>query len=146
MDKILIVEDDPMLVEIYQRKFSDDGYEVITAMTGAEVMKKLKIEKPQLVLLDLVLPEEDGFHVLKRIKGNPHTKNTKVIIFSNLSQQEDHKKATELGAEGFLTKSDYTPTEMTEEIKRILEGKVSKKGKNSKEEESNGFTKKVKEF
>lgn len=120
MKKILIVEDDPMLVEIYQRKFSDDGYEVVTAITGAEVLKKIKTEKPELVLLDLVLPEEDGFHVLEKIRKDPNTKNMKVIIFSNLSQQEDQERAAELGAQGFLTKSDYTPAEMVEAVQKIL--------------------------
>jgi len=127
MQKILIVEDDPMLVEIYQKKFSSDGYEVITAMDGSEVLKKIKSEKPELVLLDLVLPEEDGFDVLKKIKQNPHTKDIRVIIFSNLSQTEDKQKAQALGAEGFITKSDFTPKEMIEEVRKIFKRKAQPK-------------------
>ena len=148
MAKILIVEDDSMLIEIYQKKFSDDGYEVVTATTGAEVLKKIKNENPELVLLDLVLPEEDGFHVLEKIKKDSHTKNIKVIIFSNLSQQEDQSRAAKLGAEGFLTKSDYTPTEMVEEVQKVLKSDNQKKNKTSKETtaKSDGFVKKMKEL
>lgn len=123
MEKILIVEDDPMLIEIYQKKFSNDGYEVITATTGAEVLKKIKSDKPELVLLDLVLPEEDGFDVLKKIKKNSQTRDVRVIIFSNLSQAEDKQKATTLGAEGFITKSDFTPKEMINEVRKIFKRK-----------------------
>lgn len=120
MKKILIVEDDPMLVEIYSKKFTSKGFEIDTAISGAEAEKKVKNGNFDLVLLDLVLPETDGFSVLKKIKEDPAISSTKVVVFSNLSQEEDKERASMLGADGFLTKSDYTPGEIVEHIKEIL--------------------------
>ncbi len=135
MKKILIVEDDAMLVEIYEKKFAKDGYEVITATSGSKAEKKIRSDKPDLVLLDLVLPEEDGFGVLERIKQDPSTKDTRVVVFSNLSQEEDKEKARKLGAEGFVTKSDFTPQEIVEEVKKYLKGSGSKEAKEDAKEE-----------
>jgi DNA-binding response OmpR family regulator len=118
--KILIVEDDPMLVEIYSKKFISDGFDTDTAISGAEAEKKILAGKFDLVLLDLVLPEADGFEVLKKIKEDPAVRDTKVVVFSNLSQQEDKEKAALLGADDFLTKSDYTPGEIVEHVKEML--------------------------
>lgn len=121
MKKILIVEDDPMLVEIYSKKFLSDGFDTDTANSGAEAEKKVKANKFDLVLLDLVLPEADGFEVLKKIKEDSSLSETKVVVFSNLSQEEDKEKAATLGADDFLTKSDYTPGEIVEHVKGMLE-------------------------
>ncbi|MEA2007234.1 MAG: response regulator [Patescibacteria group bacterium] len=120
MNNILIVEDDKMLVEIYHKKFSSDGYQVDTAGSGVEAIKKIIKNKPDLVLLDLVMPEEDGFEVLRRVKNNAKSKDVRIIVFSNLSQEEDKEKATALGAEGFITKSDFTPQEIVEKVHEIL--------------------------
>ncbi len=118
--KILIVEDDPMLVEIYSKKFTSEGFDTDTACSGAEAEEKVKDESFDLVLLDLVLPEADGFEVLKKIKEDPAINSLKVVVFSNLSQEEDKERASVLGADGFLTKSDYTPGEIVEHIKGLL--------------------------
>lgn len=120
MKKILIVEDDPMLVEIYSKKFLSDGFDTDTANSGAEAEKKIKASQFDLILLDLVLPEADGFEVLKKVKNDQSLNGIKVVIFSNLSQEEDKEKAASLGADDFLTKSDYTPGEIVEHIKGIL--------------------------
>lgn len=120
--KILIVEDDPMLSEIYQKKFSNEGgFEVITAVNGAETEEKIRKNKPDLVLLDLVLPEKDGFQILKEVKNDPSLNKIKIIIFSNLSQEEEQQKAKALGADGFIAKSDFTPQQIVAETKKILE-------------------------
>ncbi len=120
MDKILIVEDDQMLAEIYHKKFSSAGYQVEAANSGVEAIKKIAKYKPDLVLLDLVMPEEDGFEVLRKVKHDPNTENVRIIVFSNLSQEEDKEKAAALGAEGFITKSDFTPQEIVEKVHEIL--------------------------
>jgi|GEM_PF-652074 DNA-binding response OmpR family regulator len=121
MKKVLIVEDDSMLSEIYQKKFkSQDSFEVVSANSGTEAIKKAKEEKPDLVLLDLVLPEMDGFDVLEQIKKDPTLSNTKVVPFSNLSEEDNEKKLRELGADGFIAKSEHTPQELLEEVKKIL--------------------------
>lgn len=125
MKKILIVEDDSMLGEIYERKFTQAGYAVTIAASGIEGEKMAKMTDPDLVLLDLVLPEEDGFDILKRIKEDPSTNKIKVVIFSNLSQDEDKQKAAALGANGFIAKSDYTPQQVVDEVNRILNNEES---------------------
>lgn len=125
MKKILIVEDDPMLIEIYQKKFSQGGeFEVLVASTGTETEKKVFEEKPDLVLLDLVLPEQDGFDVLRKIRADKSLNSIKIIVFSNLSQQEEKQKAKELGADDFIVKSEFTPQQVVDKIKSYFSEKA----------------------
>ncbi len=133
MKKILVVEDDPMLFEIYKKKFSEEGWDVKVATSGVEAEKIALKEKPTVVLLDLILPEEDGFEVLKKIKQSSVSKNMKVIVFSNLSQSEDQEKAQSLGADGFLIKSDYTPSEIVNKISELV-GENEQNNSDSKQE------------
>lgn len=110
-----------MLIEIYKKKFSEDeDFEVFTAGSGVETRKVAAREKPDLILLDLVLPEEDGFDVLKKIKNKGELSGTKIIVFSNLSQEEEKHKAKKLGADDFWVKSEYTPQEAVDKVKAIL--------------------------
>jgi DNA-binding response OmpR family regulator len=121
MPRILLVEDDPMISEIYERKFSSAGFEVVTAMSGKEVLQKALQQSFDLVLLDMVLPEMSGMEVLAELRKNgAYDPNLKVIIFSNLSEQEDRKKALDLGANGFIPKTEYTPSRLVEEVQRFL--------------------------
>lgn len=121
MKKVLLVEDDPMLVEIYQKKIEKNGnFEIIKATSGLEALEKAKQEKPDLILLDLVLPEMDGFDVIKKIRENSNLDNVKIVPFSNLSLEDNRKKLKELGADGFISKSEHTPAQLIDEIERIL--------------------------
>ena len=120
MKKVLIVEDDPMLVEIYSKKFEVSGFEVILANTGLEAVKKAQEAKPDIILLDLVLPEIDGFAALKKIREDKSLDNTKIIISSNLSQEDEREKAEALGANGFITKASFTPQEMVSKVQEVL--------------------------
>jgi len=121
MIKILLVEDDPMIVEIYQNKFKSVGMEVVNAKTGKEVLKFLGEHKFDLILLDLVLPEISGMEILREIKksGN-YDKDLKVVIFSNLKEPETQNEALENGADGFIGKMEYTPSELVIEIQRLI--------------------------
>ena len=122
MVKIILAEDDSMTVEIYQKKFEDAGFEVIIASTGKEVLRCAEKEKADLMLLDLVLPEMGGLDVLKELKkGEKYNAGLKIIVFSNLDSEEDKTKAFKCGADGFISKTKYTPSELVEEIKKILE-------------------------
>jgi two-component system chemotaxis response regulator CheY len=121
MKKIVIVEDDVMLGEIYKKKFSQAGFEVEIAVNGVEALEKIRNMMPQLVLLDLVLSDGDGFTVLKNIKQDKLIADTRVYIFSNLAQDENRQKAVLLGAEGFFVKSEFTPQQIVEEVNRVLE-------------------------
>jgi DNA-binding response OmpR family regulator len=120
MAKILIVEDDRFLRELIARKLRNEGYEVIEAVDGEEGLKKIKEEKPNLVLLDLILPGIDGFEVLARAKEDPNVASIPVIILSNLGQREEIEKGLKLGAIDYLVKAHFTPGEIIEKIKNIL--------------------------
>jgi DNA-binding response OmpR family regulator len=118
--KILIVEDDKFLRELISMKLQKEGYTIIEAVDGEEGEKKIKEEKPDLILLDLILPGIDGFEVLSRIKEDPTVSSIPVIILSNLGQKEEIEKGLKLGAIDFLVKAHFTPGEIIEKIKNIL--------------------------
>jgi CheY-like chemotaxis protein len=120
MAKIMIVEDDPMLVEIYQKKLLDAGFEVLAVTNGGAVKDEAISWNPDLILLDAVLPDVDGFEVLEIVKKEEKIKNIPIYMFSNLSAKEDIDRATGLGAAGFLTKSNFTPSQLAEEIKKLV--------------------------
>jgi len=137
MAKILLVEDDPMIAEIYQNKFGSVGFEVVTAKTGREVLKYVSQDKFDLVLLDMVLPEMSGMDVLKEIKGSGnYDKSVKIIIFSNLSELETQQEALKNGADGFIGKNQYSPSELVGEIQRLL-NQFSEQEKNKSRQEGN---------
>ncbi len=120
MAKIMVVEDDPMLVEIYEKKLLDAGFEVRAITSGKAVKDEALSWLPDLILLDAVLPDLDGFEILEILKKEKSIKDIPVYMFSNLSAKEDMDRATELGAAGFLTKSSFTPSQLAEEIKKLL--------------------------
>ena len=110
-----------MLSEIYQKKFEKDGsFEVILATSGTEAIKKAKEKKPDLILLDLVLPEMDGFDVLEELRKDSNLDSAKIIPFSNLSQEDNKKRLNKLGADGFISKSEHTPQQLVVEVIKIL--------------------------
>ncbi|HHE76814.1 MAG TPA: response regulator, partial [Candidatus Parcubacteria bacterium] len=114
------IEHDKFLRELISKKLSDAGYEVLEAIDGEEGIKRVKESKPDLVLLDLILPGIDGFEVLSQIKQDPLFSDLPVIILSNLGQKEDVEKGLKLGAVDFLVKAHFTPGEIIEKIKKIL--------------------------
>jgi len=121
MKKILLVEDDPFLVDIYETKLKESGFVVEVANHGEVALTKIRENKVDLVLLDIVLPHLDGWEILRSIKGDKQLKDLKVIILSNLGQKEEVEKGLELGAAKYLIKAHYTPTEVVEEIKKYLD-------------------------
>lgn len=118
--KILIIEDDKFLRELIARKLANEGYETSEAVDGEEGLKKLKDEKPDLVLLDLILPGIDGFEVLSKMKEDSSLSQIPVLILSNLGQKDEVEKGLNLGAVDFLIKAHFTPGEVIERIKYIL--------------------------
>ncbi len=120
MAKILVVEDDKFLREMISRKLDKEGYEVIQAMDGEKGEEAIKKEKPDLVLLDLILPGIDGFEVLERTKKDPELSEIPVIILSNLGQKNEVERGLNLGAIDFLIKAHFTPAEIILKIKEVL--------------------------
>ncbi len=117
---ILVIEDDKFLRELITRKLLNEAYEVSEAVDGEEGIKKIKEEKPDLILLDLILPGIDGFEVLSKKKEDPALASIPVIILSNLGQKEDVEKGLKMGAVDYLIKAHFTPGEIIDKIKAAL--------------------------
>lgn len=117
---ILVVEDDKFLRELMSQKLIKEGFKISQAIDGEEGLKKIKEEKPSLVLLDLILPGIDGFGVLAQMKEDPQASKIPVIILSNLGQREDVERGLKLGATDYLIKAHFTPGEIIEKIKNII--------------------------
>jgi len=121
MKSILLVEDDPFLVDLYDTKLKSEGFEVEIATKGSEVFKKLMEKKPDLLLLDIVLPDVDGWEILEKIRENENLRDIKIFVLSNLGEKRDIEKARELGVTEYLIKAHYKPSEVVEEIKKIFQ-------------------------
>jgi len=120
MKKILFIEDESALQKTVGEILKQEGCEIISALNGEVGLRLVKEKKPDLVILDLVLPKMHGFEVLKKIKENAETKDIPVIILTNLEGVEDIDKAIELGATTYLVKAQYNLKEVVEKIKKIL--------------------------
>jgi len=120
MKTILIIEDESALQKTLGETLSQEGYEVLSALNGQDGLQLAQSKKPDLVLLDLILPKLHGFDVLKRMKGDPKTKAIPVIVLTNLEGIEDIEKALELGATTYLVKANYSLNELTTKIKQVL--------------------------
>lgn len=118
--KILLVEDDPFLIDIYTTKLKESGFSVKVGTDGEQALNLAKEKKLDLIVLDIVLPQIDGWEILRKIKSDPKLKNLKVIILSNLGQKEEVEKGINLGATKYLIKAHYTPSQVVEEIKKVL--------------------------
>ncbi len=117
---ILIVEDDKFLRELIVRKLKKENFNITEAIDGEEGIKKIKEERPDLVLLDLILPEIDGFEVLSKMKEDMSLAQIPVIILSNLGQKDDVERGVKLGAVDYLIKAHFTPGEIIEKVKTAL--------------------------
>ncbi len=124
--KILIVDDDGFLLDMYAFKFSQNNFEVYTALGGAEAIKKLKEGlNPSIILMDIIMPGMDGFEMFERINTEKLSPDSAKIILSNKGQQEDIDRGTELGASGYIIKVNSTPVEVIEKVLKILSDKIS---------------------
>lgn len=117
--KILLAEDDQFIARAYKDGFEQAGFEVVAAVDGVETVKKIRSEKPDLLLLDLVMPIKSGFGVMEEIKAD-ETIKVPVLVLSNLSQESDIKKSKELGAIDYIVKSNISMKEVIEVVKKYL--------------------------
>jgi len=118
--KILFVEDESALQKTFGDVLTKEGYDMISALDGEAGLKLAKERKPDLILLDLILPKMDGFEVLKQLKKEVETKAIPVIVLTNLERVVDIEKAIEAGATTYLVKANYTLEEVLEKIKKAL--------------------------
>lgn len=115
------------MMEMYKARFEQEGYKVLIALNGTPVMDMIKKCTPELVLLDIVMPEKDGYEVLKELKSNKLTKDIPILIFSNLAQDAEIKKGLKSGADDYFVKSDYTPTQLVSRVGEMIKKSRSKK-------------------
>lgn len=118
--KILIVEDDSTLQKALGEYLLSEGFEVEIALDGEEGIRRAKKTNPNLVVLDIILPRKDGYEVLKELKDDENTKNTPVILLTNLRSLSDVEKAIKMGATTYLIKADYTLEDVVKKIREIL--------------------------
>lgn len=118
---ILLVEDDSFISGMYQAKLSGLGYQVELQEDGEAAAARLaKDPLPDLVLLDVVLPKKDGFEILEALRADKRTKQLPVILLTNLGQKPDVERGIKLGADDYIIKAHYTPSEVVEKIKQVL--------------------------
>jgi len=117
---VLVAEDDKFLASAYRLKLSKQGWEVAIARDGQEALDYLKSRQPDLVLLDLIMPNVDGFAVLEAIRTQPNLSHIPIIVASNLGQKEDINRALSLGAKDFVVKSETSLDQIVLKIKTLL--------------------------
>jgi len=118
--KILVIEDDAMISSMYKTKFAADGFAVAIAGDGEAGLKLARQKKPDIIMLDVILPRLDGFSVLEELKKDSATKDIPVIMLTNLGTKEDKVKGEKLGAVDYLVKASLTPGQVSQKIKTAL--------------------------
>ena len=124
--KIVLAEDDDFLRDICETKLKKEGFSVSAACNGVEALAKIKEETPNIILLDIIMPEMDGFEVLKKIKEIPEKASIPVIMLTNLGQASEIEKGFALGAEDYIIKAHFTVGEIIEKVREIIEKKKGK--------------------
>jgi len=119
--KILLVDDDPTFTRLYGSVFKIQGLNFSIATNGVEALQKTVSEKPDLILLDIMLPDISGMEVLEKLKGDPQTKHITVWMITNLAEQLNQETAASLGATDYLVKASNTPLKIVEKIKAFLQ-------------------------
>ncbi len=118
--KVVIVEDEKMLADMYATKFTMEGFDAQKANDGQAGFDLVKEVKPSIVLLDIIMPKIDGFGVLKMLKDDAELKDIPVVLLTNLGQDEDIKKGKQLGAADYFVKANHTPAEVVQKVKQVL--------------------------
>ena len=118
--KILLVEDDPFLLNMYATKFELENFKVVVAEDGEKGLKMAAKEKPDIILLDIILPKMNGFEVLKGLRADKNLSSIPVILLTNLSQKGEIEQGLALGAKDYLIKAHFMPSEVVDKIKEVL--------------------------
>jgi len=118
--KILIIEDEKFLLELYQGRFEKDGYQVFTAINGLTGLKLAQKEKPDLIILDILMPGMDGYEVIRKLKEDNQTKEITILVLSNLGQREEINQGLKTGADDYIIKTDLTPSELIDKVEEML--------------------------
>src|SRR4030065_1570308 len=122
--KILLVDDDPTFIQLYSSVFRIQKINLSIAKNGIEAIQKASEEQPNLILLDIMLPDINGFDVLKRLKEDPRTNKITVWVFSNLAEQINKDTAKSLGAQDYLVKASNTPNQVVAKINSFFRDRM----------------------
>jgi len=122
--KICIIDDEPMILEMYQERLKKEGYQVITATDGISGFNIIKKNKPNLALIDIIMKKKDGISLIKELKKNKELKCIPIIILTNLDDQNVRKKACQLGVLFYLIKPNFLPSQIAEIVNEILSVKA----------------------
>lgn len=117
---ILIVEDDEFISDVYMKKLAMEGFEVSLARDGEEALRAIRDRKPDVLLLDIMIPLKDGFQVLSELRADAGLSDIRVVVMSNLSQGKDIAHAKELGALDYIVKSNISLPDMVQRIRKVL--------------------------
>jgi len=118
--KILLIEDEEVIIRLLNRKLTTIGYEVVLAMDGDEGLEKMREQRPDLVLLDIIMPRKGGFEVLEEMRKDSNLAGIPVIIISNSGQPLELERAKSLGVSDWLVKAEFDPKEVVEKIKKYI--------------------------
>jgi two-component system, OmpR family, alkaline phosphatase synthesis response regulator PhoP len=118
--KVLLVEDDNMISSMYKIKLETEGFAVLTAEDGVIALELIKKDRPDIIMLDIILPRLDGFSVLEEVRKDKDLKDLPVVLLTNLGTEEDKAKGKKMGATDYLVKADLTPGQISDKIKEIL--------------------------
>jgi len=121
--KVLLVDDDPVILKLLQVNFEMEGYTVMTAADGVEGLEKARSERPDIVLLDIMMPRMDGLQVTQALKGDDSTKDIPIILLSAKAQASDVQAGRDMGADDYLTKP-FDPLELLERVGDLLSGDI----------------------
>ena len=124
--RILVVDDEIYIVHILDFSLGMEGYEVLTALDGEQALERLKADKPDLIVLDIMMPTLDGYEVCRTIKTNPETQHIPVILLSAKGRNVDQKMGFDVGADDYITKP-FSPRKLVERINALLGQSVSEK-------------------
>jgi len=116
MKKILLVEDEEIMIDLLQRKLTKEGYEISVARDGEAGLKVMKEVRPDLVLLDIIMPKKGGFEVMEEMGKDPELKKIPVIVISNSGQPVELNRAQKLGARDWLVKTEFDPQEVVDKV------------------------------
>jgi DNA-binding response OmpR family regulator len=118
--KVAIIEDDMAIVQMYRTKFENEGYEVATAPDGITGLELIGTEKPDIVLLDLMMPNMNGLDMLQRLRNQPGGREAKVVVLTNMGDTETATKVYKMAADDYIVKAEMTPKQVSERIKALL--------------------------
>ena len=120
MKKILIIEDEELIVDLLQKKLTIEGYTVSVARNGEEGLKLMRESKPDIILLDIIMPKKGGFEVMEEMQKDKELKKISVIVISNSGQPVELDRAQKLGARDWLIKTEFNPQEVIEKVKKQI--------------------------